>query len=624
MDLAGLGGVAAILRLAKKIAEYVSRLSDLERAPQEINEFKISCSNFGNILNGFYRVSDKCVKKEEKGGEKIWSEKVAGFILQGRQVDEEMSSLLKRLEGSGGDGMKWWDHFLWNVFRKDPVRHLKLNMGTACIYMQSFVALFTLDELQLQWDQCDCATEKRRLKREIKSLKLQIETQSVVAEQSARDLRNMNKRLPFNEQEQKENRFIRRSARGLDRSLQRRLDRSDHRSQATSRSSNSDQSSELSPRPHQVDHQQIRITRTARPQPRWHDADVDGFAKELDRDPYKDEESLRPGSNSRHDLGAHIDTDIPREREDNRGTRIHKRGQSDLWPPASAIDDGPGTEVEEFVEEKKDFAHLNQVSPDQARRPVRRGSKIQVGSRVIDDGRGLRVERGQRSKKIQREDDHETDSEEAMNSPTDLRNEGSRQTEAKPHEGNNRLRQNYVREGDLVLTNPKDGVEPRSPRQSTTQHHTGQASNFQAEGNVNDHLDRNSSARPRTGDETLASCATNHENSLPNKIPSQSKNSSRPEINGSKLSERGQSYPQSENAVRTTRVPPEDEKHSQAHKHTISEARANWYSAKADYKRSKNLKPVAEKRKRDGQGVVTGDPEEDDEFERRKRWGRGR
>lgn len=167
MDLAGLGGVAAILRLAKKVAIYVSRLSDLERAPQEINEFKISCSNFGNVLNGFYRVSDKCVKKEEQGGKKIWSEQIAGFVLQGRQVADEMRGLLERLEGSDGKGMKWMENFLWTVFRKEPVKHLKLNMNSACMHMQSFVAIFTLDELQLQWLQCNCAKEKRRLKEEM-------------------------------------------------------------------------------------------------------------------------------------------------------------------------------------------------------------------------------------------------------------------------------------------------------------------------------------------------------------------------------------------------------------------------------------------------------------------------
>lgn len=172
MDLAGLGGVVAILRIAKKIAKLVSRLSDLERAPQEIHEFKISCSNFGHILQGFYHVSNKCVEKEEQGCETVWSGNIAGFILQGRQVADEMKGLLEQLESKDGKGMfvdlkNWCDDILWSVFRKEPLKHLKLNMGTACIYMQSFIAIFTLDELQLQWDRCDCAKEKRRLNKEM-------------------------------------------------------------------------------------------------------------------------------------------------------------------------------------------------------------------------------------------------------------------------------------------------------------------------------------------------------------------------------------------------------------------------------------------------------------------------
>ncbi|KAE9974451.1 hypothetical protein EG327_008746 [Venturia inaequalis] len=57
---------------------------------------------------------------------------------------------------------------------------------------------------------------------------------------------------------------------------------------------------------------------------------------------------------------------------------------------------------------------------------------------------------------------------------------------------------------------------------------------------------------------------------------------------------------------------------------TTSEALATIHDASADYKRRKDLKKLAEKRKRDMRGVVTGDPEDDDEYKRRQRWARRR
>lgn len=59
---------------------------------------------------------------------------------------------------------------------------------------------------------------------------------------------------------------------------------------------------------------------------------------------------------------------------------------------------------------------------------------------------------------------------------------------------------------------------------------------------------------------------------------------------------------------------------TQTPKHTTVEARAPFHDESIDYKRPKELKKLAERRKLDTRGVVTGDPEEDDEFKRKKRF----
>lgn len=147
-DLAGIGGTAAILQISNGIARGIVRLNDIKNAPREIREFKLSSSNFGGILQSFYEVSTGCTAKK-------WQKRILGLILQGRQVEDEMDSLLEKLEKNRGDGplvdlREWWDNMIWSVFRKEPVEHLKLNMGTACAYIQTFVSIVTFDLLQVK------------------------------------------------------------------------------------------------------------------------------------------------------------------------------------------------------------------------------------------------------------------------------------------------------------------------------------------------------------------------------------------------------------------------------------------------------------------------------------------
>jgi hypothetical protein len=171
-DLTGLGGITSILQIATEIAKTTSRLSDLKKAPQEIREFKLSCSNFGTILHMFYQVSKQCMGEKEGTNEKKWEQEIVSLILQGQQVADEMNDLLARLKRKTGEGilidlMDWWENVLWTVFQKEPVKHLKLNMDTACTYMQSYIAIVTYDGLQLQWKQCVCAEEKEGLKKQM-------------------------------------------------------------------------------------------------------------------------------------------------------------------------------------------------------------------------------------------------------------------------------------------------------------------------------------------------------------------------------------------------------------------------------------------------------------------------
>lgn len=62
---------------------------------------------------------------------------------------------------------------------------------------------------------------------------------------------------------------------------------------------------------------------------------------------------------------------------------------------------------------------------------------------------------------------------------------------------------------------------------------------------------------------------------------------------------------------------------STAPKQVTAEVRAKLQDASLDYKKQKELKRLAEKRRRDTKGIVIGDPIEDDEFERKKKRGRG-
>lgn len=68
----------------------------------------------------------------------------------------------------------------------------------------------------------------------------------------------------------------------------------------------------------------------------------------------------------------------------------------------------------------------------------------------------------------------------------------------------------------------------------------------------------------------------------------------------------------------------EDRNDTETPQLSIAEARAKFQNAPGDYKTWKKLKKLAEERKRDTRGVVTGDPEDDDEYERRQRWARRR
>lgn len=149
-DLAGLGGVVAILHIAKSIARMIAQWSDLKKASDEMQEFRLSCSNFGVILQSFYQVSKTCTRRKQSSSKK-WQKQILGLILQARQVDEEMKSFLKGLDKSRGDGplmdIKEWIAVL---FRGKPVRHLKLNMSTACAYISTFVTIVMLDTLQEQ------------------------------------------------------------------------------------------------------------------------------------------------------------------------------------------------------------------------------------------------------------------------------------------------------------------------------------------------------------------------------------------------------------------------------------------------------------------------------------------
>lgn len=447
-----------------------------------------------------------------------------------------------------------------------------------------------------------------------------------MAEQSAYDLKEMNKRLSFNEQEQKENRIIRQGERGLDKSLQRRLKKNGSRSEVTSRPSASNQSSELSHLPRQIEHQQIRITRKAEPQPRWHDADVDGFANELERDPYRGGEGLQPGSNPRHDIGTHIGTELARNHEGIRGTRIRGQGNISLWPPASATNNGFDAVIDEFAEDTKDIAddmkgiiELGNLLPGQFVKLARRGGTAQVGSRVIDDGAGpLRVEHGQWHGSIQKGDDQEKDSdEEVMNRLAHSQKARPRQLEVRNPGGNGHLPGDTVRNIESVSLNPRDQNNLKSARQLTTRHNAGQALGLQAGGSARNRQDRKCSTRPKEGDDMVASCDANHEGFLPSEVPLNSKKPSHLETNEALPPEKGR---RDRSTSRSVRVLPTEEKLRPAHESNVAEARAHVQNA--DYKRRKNLKPMVEKRRRDGQGVVTGDPEEDDEFERRKRWGR--
>lgn len=79
-------------------------------------------------------------------------------------------------------------------------------------------------------------------------------------------------------------------------------------------------------------------------------------------------------------------------------------------------------------------------------------------------------------------------------------------------------------------------------------------------------------------------------------------------------SSRDQNMRESRNKAEKERI------NTQTPKHTTVEARAPFHDESIDYKRPKELKKLAERRKLDTRGVVTGDPEEDDEFKRKKRF----
>lgn len=611
------------------------------------------------------------------------------------------------------------------------------------------------------------------------SLKLQLDAQAEVAEEYAYRLDELNKKLGLNQEEQSDNRIIRKSAKGLDKSLRRRLDDVDSRSGSISSSNqfsgisqyfnekenlselsskfrSSNHTSELSHRPRPKERQQTWTSR--------HDADFGKLAKGLDSNSGSDiEHDHAPHTNPR-DVHAH--TEIIRYDKYARRTRSPLPGSRDSWPSAPALATKYGFDAgnEESVEDLKDVAQSDVLFPDQPIIPERPVNTAQVGPRIIDNGRTIRVEHGQWSNKVQQEDDRDIGSGEEMmensqmesstrsmevrppgsimdmKGPSQSQSGGQRLTKAGNQESS-LVPDSFVCTSDSMRHNTKGQRDLNSGRNLIN----GERATRTTEKNSN------RSRRPGNGDSTVERRNASRESDSRRKPPSWSRpdiaslaprenshreksrkrevghdrgddvgktmenishreeserrvgpssllhtprrgsslqetrelvddggavqiphtrveispktferrdtskkpkggdsTSERPRRNGSKGcgsrrdasswsegcrpvdeseaeppgKDRSSSKDQHSREVRNKVG--EERRNTKPPKLTPAKALENAKSAKADYERRKNLKPVAEKRKRDGRGVVIGDPVEDDEFERKKSLGRGK
>lgn len=371
----------------------------------------------------------------------------------------------------------------------------------------------------------------------------------------------MDRALPQHQDEEGENRIIWKTARSLDKSSQKRLENGDTRSESTMRASSSNLSSGPSYRSRQEEQQWASRATSPVPQPHWHDRNADEFVEDLDENSYRGEEDVY-GS----DTGSHLFTRIAPQ--DVRVSR----------------------EVMQIARCHDYFRTLS---------PIR-------GPRYRDDGQTQRTFQGLWPSAVVRgiRNDIATDADEDIGDITEHNDQPPRQPRrfdrVNPVQDLNRHIPNAHARGQAI----RDDTKEERDLNSTKQHVDSRDHKKSSETRTESHTPK----RPRTVGKTVERQTGSRASESGYRI--------------SALSDRppDAKYHQGESVRRSRSSSRDQSNYSSTRIASIDKI----CDAAGDYKRQKNLKQLAEKRKREMRGVVTGDPTEDDVLERRKRLSRRR